>query len=127
MVAKRKQYKREQRLQSAKGWLKTYAGNNIVKGYRQQFGVDWNTAFAELEMLGVQIDPEYKKRVQEFLENEIEARQRKHEEKLTEADELMNEFQDDNFAFIIGYTSGGAPYGITWAEWDKIDEADKSS
>ena len=24
--------------------------------------------------------------------------------------------QDDNFFFIAGYTSGGAPYGITWTE-----------
>ena len=23
---------------------------------------------------------------------------------------------DDTFAFIIGYTSGGAPYGVTWEE-----------
>ena len=24
---------------------------------------------------------------------------------------------DETFAFIAGYTSGGAPYGITWEEW----------
>ena len=24
--------------------------------------------------------------------------------------------QDENFYFIAGYTSGGAPYGITWEE-----------
>lgn len=27
--------------------------------------------------------------------------------------------QDENFAFIAGYTSGGFPYGITWKEQDK--------
>lgn len=27
-----------------------------------------------------------------------------------------NDFQDDRFFFIAGYTSGGAPYGITWEE-----------
>lgn len=26
--------------------------------------------------------------------------------------------QDDNFAFIIGYTSGGAAYGLRWDEAD---------
>ena len=26
------------------------------------------------------------------------------------------EFMDDRFAFIAGYTSGGAPYGMTWEE-----------
>lgn len=25
-------------------------------------------------------------------------------------------FSDENFAFIAGYTSGGAPYGTTWEE-----------
>ena len=23
---------------------------------------------------------------------------------------------DENFVFIVGYTSGGAPYGITWEQ-----------
>ena len=26
--------------------------------------------------------------------------------------------QDDRFFFIAGYTSGGAPYGVTWEEID---------
>ena len=25
-------------------------------------------------------------------------------------------YQDDRFSFIAGYTSGGAPYGVTWEE-----------
>jgi hypothetical protein len=25
---------------------------------------------------------------------------------------------DANFSFIAGYTSGGAPYGLTWDEYD---------
>lgn len=28
---------------------------------------------------------------------------------------------DDRFAYIAGYTSGGAPYGITWEEQEEID------
>ena len=35
--------------------------------------------------------------------------------------------QDENFYFIAGYTSGGAPYGITWeetAEHGLLDEDD---
>jgi len=27
-----------------------------------------------------------------------------------------NNEQDDRFYYIAGYTSGGAPYGITWEE-----------
>ena len=31
-------------------------------------------------------------------------------------DELYGESCDDRFAYIAGYTSGGAPYGTTWEE-----------
>ena len=36
-------------------------------------------------------------------------------------------YQDDRFSFIAGYTSGGAPYGITWEEmglkpWEDLEE-----
>lgn len=27
---------------------------------------------------------------------------------------------DDTFAFIAGYTSGGAPYGMAWEEMEEI-------
>ncbi len=30
--------------------------------------------------------------------------------------ELLPMEQDDTFFFIAGYTSGGAPYGLTWEE-----------
>lgn len=29
---------------------------------------------------------------------------------------VNNDFQDDNFFYIAGYTSGGVPYGVTWEE-----------
>ena len=28
----------------------------------------------------------------------------------------IDPFQDETFFYIAGYTSGGAPYGITWEE-----------
>jgi hypothetical protein len=38
------------------------------------------------------------------------------------APELFIELEsDDHFAYIAGYTSGGAPYGITWEEQEEID------
>ena len=35
--------------------------------------------------------------------------------------------QDDTFFYIAGYTSGGAPYGVTWQEmglerWQDLEE-----
>lgn len=34
---------------------------------------------------------------------------------------------DANFSFIAGYTSGGAPYGLTWDEYNPAqDDQNKS-
>jgi len=35
---------RQSRLQSAKQWILTYAGKNIIKGYRKWFGVNLQCA-----------------------------------------------------------------------------------
>ena len=40
----------------------------------------------------------------------------KEQRRQMEMDELYGESCDDRFAFIAGYTSGGAPYGTTWEE-----------
>ena len=42
------------------------------------------------------------------------------------SEECFGESQDDNFYFIVGYTSGCAPYGITWEQAiaDGLTEAD---
>lgn len=50
-------------------------------------------------------------------------RKKEAKEKLT-AEEI---WQDDRFFFIAGYTSGGAPYGVTWEEmglkpWEDLKE-----
>lgn len=34
---------------------------------------------------------------------------------------------DHYFAFIMGYTSGGAAYGITHDEWKKIQEEEENN
>ena len=40
----------------------------------------------------------------------------KEQRRQMEMDELYGESCDDRFAFIAGFTSGGAPYGTTWEE-----------
>jgi len=100
----------EDRLRSAKNWIKTYSGNNIVKGYSKKYPVDKLCAVKELRMIGVEISEEYEKR----LINSMEAlkRQRLSFKKKRE-DELnaLCRFEiDENLAMIIGYTSGGFPY-----------------
>lgn len=31
-------------------------------------------------------------------------------------EEDFNNFRNDQFYYIVGYTSGGVPYGVTWKE-----------
>lgn len=49
------------------------------------------------------------------------AKKSKRKKKQQEFEEKLFE-SDENFAFIAGYTSGGAPYGITWEEMERRDK-----
>ena len=70
-----------------------YSGD-IIKAYRKKFAVDYMKAVAELQLLGVSL-------TQEQIDREKAA---------------VKACQDDTFYYIAGYTSGGAPYGVTWEE-----------
>ena len=113
---RRKSFKRPQRLESAKTWISTYEGKKIVQGYAKCYGVDLLCAITELQMLGHKFSDDYINRVKTSLENQRRAKEEKKREK-----ELVNISEscidrDNTFYFIAGYTSGGAPYGLTWEE-----------
>jgi hypothetical protein len=112
--------KREKRLSSAKNWIKTYSGQNIVKGYSKKYSVYKLCAIKELRMIGVEISEEYERQ----LINSMEAlRQQRLSFKKKQEDELNTLCEvesDENFAMIIGYTSGGFPYGVTHEEMGEI-------
>ena len=44
------------------------------------------------------------------------ARRKAKKKKLEQQQDSFHIDQDDRFFFIVGYTSGGAPYGVTWEE-----------
>lgn len=57
-------------------------------------------------------------------EKAVIIKQKKEAREKSTADEIL---QDDRFFFIAGYTSGGAPYGVTWEEmgmepWEDLKE-----
>jgi hypothetical protein len=111
--------KRPARLQAARSWVQSYQGKNLVRGYRKRFAVDFPTAINELRLLGIKIDPAYEKNLNASLAGERKAKAAKLEQQL-ERDELARaSYQDSNFAFIVGYTSMGFPYGVTWEEMDE--------
>ena len=102
--SRRKQFNRQQRLQSARRWLESYEGNKVVRDYRRRYGVP--------------VDPDYRERVLQSVAAQAAARRRKR----AAEQERAGIESDDHFAFIVGYTSSGAPYGLTWEEWEALEE-----
>lgn len=78
--------------------------------------MDTVCALKDLQEIGVEFTQEYldavKRSEEERLRQKRMERQRKEQEKMV----LMYDDCDDTFAFIAGYTDGGAPYGTTWWE-----------
>ena len=118
---KRKRFSKQVRLNAATSWITTYDGKNIVSGYAKWFGVDKICAINELKLIGVVIP--------EMLENQIvkshqvlieQRRQKKAERKFVETIHLAIE-SDENFSYIVGYTSNGAPFGLTYEEFESIE------
>ncbi|EHQ91020.1 hypothetical protein [Desulfosporosinus youngiae] len=94
-----------------------YIRKNIVRGYARHFAVDLLCAVKELEMLGNQFKPEYVEQLKRTIAGQIEKKQERKSLKVKQ--ELFTSFEsDDQFSYIAGYTSGGAPYGLTWEEMD---------
>ena len=113
---KRKRMKRKARLDSATHWISKYEGKNIIKGYRKHYGVDALCAIAELKILGVEIDPKRIEEIKQSEKNRVKQKQRVRQLKKKAELQERFEYSDETFAYIAGYTSGGAPYGVTWEE-----------
>ena len=106
---------------SAGEWIKTYTGSNIVKGYTKKYGVDKPCAIKELHMIGVQISDEYERQLKQSLEAQRKLKLLKQEKK-EKTDPESEWVSDENFAVIIGYTSGGFPFGVTNEEMEDLNE-----
>ncbi|MFW6281165.1 MAG: hypothetical protein ACOC2I_04885, partial [Halanaerobium sp.] len=126
---KRKRYNKKQRLAAAEKWIPTYKGKNLVKGYSNWFGVDKLCAIHELELLGQEIDPIYETQIckVEIVEQEDASQESNFEDPGDFEVESFNTWQDRDFYFIAGYTSGGVPYGITWEEYEREYKEDEDS
>ena len=126
--AAKKAMKFAERKAKAEKWVSEYDGTpyggDIIKAYRKKFAVDRMKAVEELQMLGVsltkeQIDREKAavKAYQDIQRDKKAKRKRLREQKRMRKDiPVFHEDQDETFYYIAGYTSGGAPYGITWEE-----------
>lgn len=122
--AAKKAMKFAERRAKAEKWVAAYDGtaygDDIIKAYRKKFAVDRMKAVEELQLLGVSLTKEQIDREkaavrahQAMQKAKKEKRKRLRGQKNNP--EINNE-QDDVFYYIAGYTSGGAPYGVTWEE-----------
>ena len=119
---RRKRLTRKTRLGLSKEWIVSYDGKNIVRGYAKWYGVDLLCAIKELRINGVTVDEEYENIVKKSIETKtLEKRiiEENGEKKLTD---IQDDYSDSRFAFIAGYTSGGAAYGITHEEMGDYQE-----
>lgn len=126
--AAKKAMKFADRKAKAEKWVAEYDGmpygGDIIKAYRKKFAVDRMKAVAELQLLGVSLPKEQIEREKAAVKAYLELQRAKktkrkkfREQKRIQKDiPVFHEDQDDSFYYIAGYTSGGAPYGVTWEE-----------
>lgn len=110
---------REARLESARKWLESFEGKNVVRGYRRWFKVDFRCAIEELELLGVELDQEYVKQIKRTVRQG-----KKRKAAVQPAEDLPDGYGtlwNEDLAFIAGHTSGGAAYGVTWEEHEVLE------
>ncbi len=119
---RQKRMRRPARLDSARQWLPSYRGKHLVRSYRKRYAVDWLCAVRELRLLGVELDPQYVAQLKATVEQLRLERQRRKQQPETECPLEMAIDANDTFAYIAGYTSGGAPYGLTWEQWEALME-----
>ena len=127
---------RSERLLAAPKWIAEYHiniyGKNIIKAYRKHFHVEPLCALQELQILEYpltdeQIDKFHQTERNKVLQEQAKKRNRrarleeKREQRRLKKSGMTNPrdmFSDssDTFFYIAGYTSGGAPYGLTWED-----------
>lgn len=113
---RRKRVNKKARLILAKEWIKSYTGKSLVKGYSRWFGVDTPCALTELKLCGVSFTAESEQTIIRSYQRRIENKRKQKELrdlKLKGRDMVES---DENFAYIIGYTSNGTPFGLTHEE-----------
>lgn len=127
-MPKKKRTKEEQRqlrLRKGRQWVLTYEGSHIVRDYRRRFNVDNTCAMKDLSEIGA-LSPEKRAEMKQAEQLRLEQKRREREQTMEEY--LLERFpdSDDRFFYIVGYTSGGAPYGVTWEEmglepWEPLE------
>ena len=102
----------ETKLNRMRNWYNTQGKNSkhLVSKFKKAFNLDMRGAAIYLYKIGA-IDEKFRDGLLKGEETRLEKKRLKKQEK-----EYYYEEYDGYFAYIAGYTSGGAPYGLTWEE-----------
>jgi len=73
-------------------------GNKVVRDYRRRYGVSWDVAFIELEMLQVPIDPDYKESVLQTAAAEAAVKRRKRSRLRAQRADIWSQYKDEETA-----------------------------
>lgn len=93
-----------------------------VFGYEERIKADINNGFTLESLHKPKRTPAEKVAIQKA---KNDARRKRRKKKKQQAAQSINMDQDDTFFFIAGYTSGEAPYGVTWEQMRmEYDEGD---
>ncbi|MDO9535739.1 MAG: hypothetical protein Q7J85_10525 [Bacillota bacterium] len=119
-----KRLSRQARLQVGKKFIEQYQGKKLIAGYRKWFAVSSLCAAIELKMLGQDISDQL---IEQYRNEEAKKAECRTMKKAKTMEEERPFESDYYFSYIAGYTSNGVPYGITWEEWDKIEDPEGES
>ncbi|MGF2614455.1 hypothetical protein FZC84_14185 [Rossellomorea vietnamensis] len=112
---------KDERQEIASSWVREYEGDNIVKAYSKKFRLNLKSSLKELTSFGFTISSEERAQIKRLID--IQKQQRENKKRKKEARELQDLIDsDETFAFIAGYTEGGAPFGITHEEMQENEE-----
>ncbi len=117
---RRHRLRRPARLISARAWISKWmsAGRQVRAGdYAARYGVDRYTAHQEMVMLQVPIAPG-DRRYAVWPPSHARVRRRQSPEPVRETPDLVE--WGGQLMFVVGWTSGGAPYGLTEEEMETL-------
>lgn len=75
--------------------------------------MDATCAIKDLKEIGFEFTPEHLEKLKIAEAQRLQQRAIEKAKKL-ERQSIYGEDSNDTFFYIAGYTSGGAPYGVTW-------------
>lgn len=97
-----KRMKRAGRLTAANAWLASYSGKNVLRGYCTHFAVDWRCAAAELQMLGVKLDPAYLAQRERTEAEQSRKRMERKQKQQADSDQHWHPNTDPFAAYLAG-------------------------